>query len=681
MQDQRKTKAQLIKELKEARSRIAELEAASQKPEQEELAGQKQQLDDVLKGTNAGTWNWNVVTGEVTLNDRWAEIMGRTLDELEPIDIQTWIDYVHPEDLPFAQDALNRHFTGASDYYDVVFRQPHKDGGWVWVVARGKVVEWTDDGKPLRMRGTHLDITERMIVAEALGESEETFRSIVESSPMGIHLYELQDEGRLVFVGANPAADKLLGVDNAQFIGKTIEEAFPPLVETEVPDRYRRAALHGESWSTEQIIYTHGAITGAFKVAAFRMSPGKTAVLFNDITERKKAEEALHRLRNYLTNIIDSMPSVLIGVDSEGVVTQWNTEAQRATGVSVAEAIGQPLTLAFPRLAREMARVREAMRTREVRFDPRQTRKEKGETRYEDVTVYPLVADGIEGAVIRVDDVTERVRLEEMMVQSEKMLSVGGLAAGMAHEINNPLAGIIQSADVLSHRLVKGNAAANQRAAEEAGTTMAAVQAFMEARSVPEMLDNIQASGARAARIIKNMLSFARKTDSAFSDHNLPELLDQCLDLAGSGYDLKKKYDFRRIEIVREYEMDLPVVPCEGTKIQQVVLNVLHNGAEAMHEKVEKDGGVKPRFILRLAHERENGLARIEIEDNGPGMEEAVRKRVFEPFFTTKPIDHGTGLGLSVSYFIITENHGGEMDVRSTPGEGTTFTITLPVNS
>ncbi|NIA15009.1 MAG: ABC transporter substrate-binding protein [Nitrospiraceae bacterium] len=397
-----------------------------------------------------------------------------------------------------------------------------------------------------------------------------------------------------------------------------------------------------------------------------------------DATERRRAEEELRHLRNYLSNIIDSMPSMLVGVDPEGNVTQWNSEAQRATGVSAVDAVGQPLAQAFPRLAAEMERVREAMRMRDVRFGPRQARKEHGETRYEDVTVYPLISNGVEGAVIRVDDVTERVRIEEMMVQSEKMMSVGGLAAGMAHEINNPLAGMMQSASVLSDRLTNLELPANQRAAVAAGTTMDAIRAFMEARGVPAMLDNIRESGIRAAEIVSNMLSFARKGDSSFSSHDLAELLDQCVDLAGSDFDLEKKYDFRQIEIVREYEEDLPPIPCESGKIQQVFLNTLRNGAEAMQEAMQKGEGKKLRFILRLAYERDAGMVRIEIEDNGPGMDEATRKRVFEPFFTTKPTDQGTGLGLSVSYFIVTENHGGEMNVESTPGEGTTFIIRLP---
>jgi signal transduction histidine kinase len=121
------------------------------------------------------------------------------------------------------------------------------------------------------------------------------------------------------------------------------------------------------------------------------------------------------------------------------------------------------------------------------------------------------------------------------------------------------------------------------------------------------------------------------------------------------------------------------MLPCEGAKIQQVLLNIFSNGAQAMQEVSEKNSDYIPRFILRLSRESQTKMLRMEIEDNGPGMDEEIRKRIFEPFFTTKSVGVGTGLGLSVSYFIIVENHGGSMDVMSEPGKGTTFIIRLPL--
>ena len=224
---------------------------------------------------------------------------------------------------------------------------------------------------------------------------------------------------------------------------------------------------------------------------------------------------------------------------------------------------------------------------------------------------------------------------------------------------------------VLDHHLTTKGYVDTEIAAAS-GTTMAAIQAYMAARGIPRMLKTIMASGHRAAEIVENMLSFARKSDTLVSSHNIIDLLERTLDLAATDYDLKKQHDFKQIKIIREYEEDLPPLPCEKQKIQQVVLNIFRNSAEAMHSVTDR----QPRLILRVEAEPE--MARIEIEDNGPGMDEKTRRRVLEPFFTTKSSGVGTGLGLSVSYFIITENHGGTMAVDSTPGIGSRFIIRLP---
>jgi PAS domain S-box-containing protein len=396
----------------------------------------------------------------------------------------------------------------------------------------------------------------------------------------------------------------------------------------------------------------------------------------SDITESKQANEELQQLRNYLSNIIDSMPSVLVGVDAEGRVTQWNKTAEQTTGITADKAHGKNLSHMMPQMAAEINNLNLSIQSRQVIRDQKRPRPSENGTCYEDITIYPLITNGAEGAVIRIDDVTDKVRLEEMMIQSEKMLSVGGLAAGMAHEINNPLAGIMQTAEVMANRLGNLHIPANRKAAEAAGTTLTAIESFMTSRGIPRMLDSIDVSGRRVAAIVDNMLSFARKSEATVSSHALDELLDKTLELAATDYDLKKQYDFKRIEIHREYADSLPAVPCESAKIQQVLLNLLRNGAQAMQEA----GTKSPRLMVRTHFEKEREMVRMEIEDNGPGMDEETRKRVFEPFFTTKSVGVGTGLGLSVSYFIITENHDGEMAVESHPGSGAKFIIRLPTS-
>ncbi len=277
------------------------------------------------------------------------------------------------------------------------------------------------------------------------------------------------------------------------------------------------------------------------------------------------------------------------------------------------------------------------------------------------------------GAQVVVHDITERKKIEEMMIQSEKMMSVGGLAAGMAHEINNPLAGIMQNTQLVINRFSK-SLPANNKTALETGITMTAIENYMEKRNIHQLLKNIHKAGSNAAKIVDNMLSFARKGGSSKSCHNIYELLNKTLELAQSDYDLKKKYDFKQIKIVNEFEPIIPEITCEESKILQVFFNIIKNAAEAMYEAEQKPEIPKLTFRVLKAW----GMAQIEIEDNGPGMDDTTLKRVFEPFFTTKDVNKGTGLGLSLSYFIIVDDHGGEMEVESVLGKGTKFIIKLP---
>jgi signal transduction histidine kinase len=280
------------------------------------------------------------------------------------------------------------------------------------------------------------------------------------------------------------------------------------------------------------------------------------------------------------------------------------------------------------------------------------------------------------GAVIRIDDVSDRVRLEELMIQSEKMMSIGGLAAGMAHEINNPLAAILQYVQLIRNR-TRVAIAKNQAAAAECGITMSDVENYMSKRGIFTMIDAVLSAGQRASKIVENMLSFSRRGDMKFQYCNLTELLDRTVELAKNDYDFKKKYDFKTIEIVRDYDPGIPKIACEGSQIQQVFLNILKNGAQAMYD-IRRSDGSSSRFHLKTW--TENEMVCIGISDNGPGMAEETRKRVFEPFFTTKDVGVGTGLGLSLSYFIVTKNHNGHMSVESSPDKGTRFIIRLPLN-
>lgn len=173
------------------------VDISARKKAEEALAHERQRLDSILKGTNAGTWEWNVQTGEVVFNERWAEIIGYTLAELAPVSIATWTNLAHPDDLKTSDALLERHFKGELPYYEFEIRMRHKDGRWIWVLDRGKVSSWTPDGKPLIMSGTHQDITARKQAEEKLDYMERIFLHDITNTAVALRAFaELVRDGR-----------------------------------------------------------------------------------------------------------------------------------------------------------------------------------------------------------------------------------------------------------------------------------------------------------------------------------------------------------------------------------------------------------------------------------------------------------------------------------------------------
>ena len=478
---------------------------------------------------------------------------------------------------------------------------------------------------------------------------------------------------------------EILGCNSHEIIGKNWFDCFlPAAVREDMRSAFRKlmagdtgAETGGAEYSESPILTRRGEEKIiAWHNAVLKDDDGRVIGMLSsgeDITALKRAVTEMQRMRSFLKNIIDSMPSVLVGVDVQGRITEWNQGAEQLTAVPSQDAIGQSFDKLLPQLSSQLESVREAIRRGEPVRNERLAIESDGEVSYSDVVVYPLIANEAVGAVIRVEDVTHRVRCEQIMVQTEKMMSIGGLAAGMAHEINSPLSAVLLGAQNILRRL-SPELPANRETAEVLGLSLERLTAYLERRGIFQFLAGIHEAATRAAHIVADMLTFSRRSDTYFAPSSLAEMLEAVVRLVGSDYDLKKKYDFRQIEIIRDYDISMGPVVCARTEIEQVFLNIVKNAAQAM-----VDSGRAPphRIILRTRKDCEH--ARVEIEDNGPGMDEKTCKRVFEPFFTTKAAGVGTGLGLSVSYFIVTEHHGGSISVSSTPGQGTCFTIRLPL--
>jgi PAS domain S-box-containing protein len=462
----------------------------------------------------------------------------------------------------------------------VVFEWRHqRSDGEIWD-AEVHLMSFQAENRQF-LQFTLQDITERKRAIEALRASEKKYRSVIENIQ---DVFYRSDAGGRLLMGS-PSGARMFGYDSIEeMIGLPLDSFWPDPVGRQ--QLIAQIKANGSVRDFDAVLKRKdGSTFNALLTTHFYYDDNGdllgTEGIIRDVTDRKRAEAETSSLRNYLENIINSMPSVLVGVDGVGKVTQWNAAAERVTGIPAKAAQGQFLEQVLPTLSHEREKIWQAIRDRAVMSETKVPHLMNGETRYEDVTVYPLAGGWGEGAVIRVDDVTERVRIEEMMVQSEKMLSVGGLAAGMAHEINNPLGAILQTSQNVLRR-VSPDLVANIRTAEECGTTLEAVRRYLEQREILSFLEDIRISGIRAAQIVENMLAFSLKPDAEGSTTNLAELLDRTLLLAESDYDLKKRYDFRQIEIVREYAPDVPLVVCQASKVQQVFLNILRNGAEAM---------------------------------------------------------------------------------------------------
>ncbi len=573
------------------------------------------------------------------------------------------------------QQALEQHLA----FRDFVYQPDATD-------SHGRARYFKISGKPVfdaqgrfrGYRGTGTDITEQMRAEAALRESQRALATLMSNLPGMAYrcrndefwTMEFVSSGAVALTGYQPedlvhnrsvAFSALIHPDDRDKVRSRVQAAVAEQCAYRVTYRIRTRSDE-EKWVLE-----HGC--GVFDAEGRLQS---LEGLIMDITERKRAEEERSRMRLYLKNIIDSMPSVLLGVDSEGRIIEWNQHAEKVSGVTREDAQGRFFLDVLPQLEIQLEQVRQAIQRRESIKSQRVAVELDGEIHYTDVMVYPLVANGGIGAVIRVDDVTNRVRIEEMMVQTEKMLSVGGLAAGMAHEINNPLGTILQGCQNVLRR-ISPNLDKNRQVAAELGLDMDTLYRYLEERDVLRFLEGIREAGTRAAKIVADMLAFSRRSDSRFSAVDLGELLDTVVRLAASDYDLKKRYDFKQIDIQRDYDPELGGVSCDKLEIEQVILNLIKNAAQAMAE------ANTPQPMIRLITRREPGFARIEIIDNGPGMAEKIRRRVFEPFFTTKEVGVGTGLGLSVSYFIVTEQHKGTLAVSSAPGQGARFIIRLPL--
>ncbi|MFQ5695510.1 MAG: ATP-binding protein, partial [Terriglobia bacterium] len=350
--------------------------------------------------------------------------------------------------------------------------------------------------------------------------------------------------------------------------------------------------------------------------------------------------EQIAQLQEFSENILESTSVGLVALDPQERIESWNSTMERLTGRPRAEVLGHAAAAVFPaELVRELeARRGEAVQSSIYKFYLADA---AGRRRVLNIAIAPLVGKQGRpiGRLLVFDDITERIQLESQLLQNEKLTSMGLLAAGVAHEVNTPLAVISNYAQLLA----KQTPGSDTRAA---------------------MIEKIIKQTFRASEIISGLLNFSRTGPSEFTRVDLNRTLADTLAL------VEPQLRSSKVEIRSALEPSLPPVQGDNSKLQQVFLNLFFNARDAMQQ-----GG---RLFVRTRCA--DAKVEVEISDTGVGIQRDDVGKIFDPFFTTKSTGRGTGLGLAITYGIMQEHHG-SIEVRSYPGQGATFVLVFPAPS
>jgi len=576
-------------------------------------------------------------------NRQFAEMLGYTPEEVDQLYVWDW-EYLYPRERVLE---MIRTVDEAGDHFETQHRR--KDGTVydVEISTNGAVVA----GKKLVFCVCR-DVTERKRAEEALLEAEEKYKNFVEAT--SDMLWESDEMGTFTFV--SPRIKDILGYEVDEVVGKKRTLDFAPEEEKRkwLP-RFKEVNAKKVPFFGFEITHIHkngSPVVLETSGAPFLDSAGnfKGFVGINkNITERKQAEEALRESQKFSSSLLENSPNSIFVVNPDTSVKYVNPAFEKLTGFTLAEIIGRKAP--YPWWPKEqqsetIAQLKNSMLTGGRRSE-KVFRKKNGERFFVELSSAPIVHKGkLFYFLINWLDITGRKRAEEERQDLEqkahlasRLASVGEMASGIAHEINNPLTAVIGFAQLLMDTDLPDE--------------------------VKEDISVIHKEAQRAAGVARNLLTFARKHTPIKQPTNLNSIIEGVLKLRAY------EQSVNNIKVNTRLAIDLPEVMADYSQMQQVFVNIILNAESAMLGS--GNGGT-----MTITTQKVNNVVRASFADTGPGITKENLNRIFDPFFTTKEVGKGTGLGLSVCHGIVAE-HGGRIYARGRLGNGATFVVELPV--
>jgi len=378
-------------------------------------------------------------------------------------------------------------------------------------------------------------------------------------------------------------------------------------------------------------------------------------LLEDEVTKHLTTTQRLLDSEYYIKNILASMPLVLVSLDEKGDVTHWNEKAEELSGIAATSAVGNNLWQVYPEIVLSWEQVEQVMAEEEAFTYPHRQRG----IHYYDVTLFPLKGSKNKGVVILVNDVSKQKQAENMLIQNEKIASVTELASAMAHDINTPLQGMLLDLQSFQQLLSKHD---NQSVGAQ------------DVDKLNVLLNDASKRADTVALVVKNLLSFARGRSEQKQAEDIKQLLENSVTLAQDMLVLSGSLSFDDIDIVREYQDDLPLLNCYPTELQQVFLNIIRHACYALAMKADLE---QARINISATAEAD-GLW-VCFAHNGATLSDEEQVSIFEPALSViqPQQDVDTKKRLSFSHFIITDQHQGQMAVTSDEENGTKFYIQL----